>query len=153
MERPEKNNYYLNICDSVLTRSTCLRRNFGAVIVKNDEIVSTGYNGAPRGTKNCCDTAHCEREIKNIPSGKNYELCRAIHAEQNAIISAGIKLCNGATLYLSGKDAKTNEYIGSNIDCCIMCKRFVINSGIKTVIMRISKTEYKTIDVNQWLII
>ena len=151
MERPNKHNYYLDICDSVLTRSTCLRRKFGAVIVNNDEIVSTGYNGAPHGTKNCCDTLHCERELKNIPSGQNYELCRAIHAEQNAIISAGRKLCEGATLYLSGIDAKTDEYIGNKIDCCIMCKRFIVNSGIKTVIMRISKNDYKEVDVNEWL--
>ena len=151
MERPNKHNYYLDICDSVLTRSTCLRRKFGAVIVNNDEIVSTGYNGAPHGTKNCCDTGHCERDLRKIPSGQNYELCRAIHAEQNAIISAGRKLCEGATLYLSGIDAKTNEYIGNNIDCCIMCKRFVVNSGIKTVIMRMSKTSYREIDVKYWL--
>ena len=125
MERPNKHNYYLDICDSVLTRSTCLRRKFGAVIVNNDEIVSTGYNGAPHGTKNCCDTGHCERDLRKIPSGQNYELCRAIHAEQNAIIQAGQDRCMGASMYIYG-----HNFI------CILCKRFIVQSGIVDVYLK-----------------
>ena len=86
--RTDKQNYYLDIADSVLERSTCLRRKYGAIIVRNDEIISTGYNGAPRGRKNCSDLGGCMRETLHIPSGERYELCRSVHAEMNAIISA-----------------------------------------------------------------
>ena len=88
MKRIDKENYYLDIAETVLERSTCLRRCYGAIIVKNDEIVSTGYNGAPRGRKNCMDLGYCTREAMNVPSGERYELCRSVHAEMNAIISA-----------------------------------------------------------------
>ena len=87
MARIDKENYYLDIAETVLERSTCLRRCYGAIIVKNDEIVSTGYNGAPRGRRNCGDLGYCTREAMNIPSGQRYELCRSVHAEMNAIIS------------------------------------------------------------------
>ena len=88
MNRISKENYYLDIAESVLERSTCLRRMYGAIIVKNDEIISTGYNGAPRGRKNCSELGFCARQKLNIKSGEKYELCRSVHAEQNAIISA-----------------------------------------------------------------
>ena len=88
MKRRDKINYYLDIAETVLERSTCLRRNFGAIIVKNDQIISTGYNGAPRGRQNCSDTDICSRDRLNIPKGQRYELCRAVHAEANAIIAA-----------------------------------------------------------------
>lgn len=91
MKRRNKNNYYLDVAETILNRSTCIRRNFGAVIVKNDEIISTGYNGAPRGRKNCLDLEFCMREKLEIPRGERYELCRSVHAEQNAIISASRK--------------------------------------------------------------
>jgi hypothetical protein len=107
MERKDKVNYYLDIADAVLPRSTCLRRRYGAIIVSNDEIISTGYNGAPRGRKNCLDTQCCTRETLNIPSGQRYELCRSVHAEANSIISAARSNMIGGTLYLAGRDAKT----------------------------------------------
>ena len=88
MERVDKTNYYLDIADTVCKRSTCLRRKYGAIIVRNDEIISTGYNGAPRGRKNCDDLKFCLRESLSVPSGQRYELCRSVHAEANAIISA-----------------------------------------------------------------
>ena len=151
MNRIDKNNYYLDIAESSLERSTCLRRKWGAVIVKDDEIVSTGYNGAPRGRKNCNDLGYCIREELNIPRGERYELCRSVHAEQNAIISAQRKDMLGSTLYLVGVDAKTNKYVESSMPCS-MCKRFIINSGIKKIIIRDTKTKYREIDVNDLII-
>ena len=111
MQRIDKQNYYLDIAESVLERGTCLRRNYGAIIVKNDEIVATGYTGAPRGRKNCDDMGFCMREHLQIPSGQRYELCRSVHAEANAIISAQRSDMIGATLYLAGKDVKTGAMI------------------------------------------
>ena len=131
--RTSKQNYYLDIADSVLVRSTCLRRKYGAIIVRNDEIISTGYNGAPRGRKNCSDLGVCTRETLKIPSGERYELCRSVHAEANAIISASRRDMIGATLYLVGRDAKTNELLKDAMSCS-MCKRHIINAGIETVI-------------------
>ena len=146
MERIDKNNYYLDIAESALERSTCLRRKWGAVIVKDDEIISTGYNGAPRGRKNCTDLGTCIREELNIPRGERYELCRSVHAEQNAIISASRKDMIGATLYEVGIDAKTGEYV-ENAMPCAMCKRFIINSGITKMVFRDSKDKYREINV------
>jgi len=148
MERIDKINYYLDIAETTLERSTCLRRKWGAVIVKDDEIISTGYNGAPRGRKNCTDLGKCIREELKIPRGERYELCRSVHAEQNAIISASRKDMIGATLYEVGVDAKTLEYV-ENAMPCAMCKRFIINSGIKTMIFRDSKDKYRIIDVKE----
>lgn len=93
-KRITKDEYYLSIAASVAKRSTCLRRQYGAVIIKNDEIISTGYNGAARGEPNCCDTGECWREANNIPHGEQYEKCVAVHAEQNAIISAARRICS-----------------------------------------------------------
>ena len=114
--RIDKQNYYLDMAEAALNRGTCLRRNYGAIIVNNDSIVSTGYTGAPRGRKNCCDLKECIREKLNVPRGERYELCRSVHAEQNAIISASRKDTIGATMYMVGKDAKTNEYDAKNYD-------------------------------------
>lgn len=150
MERIDKNNYYLDIAEATLERATCLRKKWGAVIVKNDEIISTGYNGAPRGRKNCNDLGYCVREKLNIPRGERYELCRSVHAEQNAIISAPRKDMIGATLYMVGKDSKTGEYV-ENSSSCSMCKRVVINSGIAKVIVRDSKDKYREINVQDWV--
>ncbi len=133
---------------SALERSTCLRRKWGAVIVKDDEIISTGYNGSPRGRKNCSDIGSCIREELHIPRGERYELCRSVHAEQNAIISAARKDMLGATLYEVGVDAKTGDYV-ENAMPCAMCKRFIINSGITKMIFRDSKTKYREIDVQE----
>ena len=110
-KRTSKENYYLDIADAVLQRSTCLRRMYGAIIVRNDEIISTGYNGAPRGRINCTDAGRCARVETQIPSGERYELCRSVHAEANAIISASRRDMLGATLYLVGRDAQTHELL------------------------------------------
>ena len=129
MNRISKENYYLNIAQTVLERATCLRRVYGAIIVKNDEIISTGYNGSPRGRKNCVDMGFCTREAMQVPRGERYELCRSVHAEANAIISAPRDKMIDATLYLVGKEVSTGDYV-KNAVCCSMCKRMVINAGI-----------------------
>ena len=150
MARIDKINYYLDIAESVLERGTCIRRNFGAVIVKNVEIISTGYVGAPRGRKNCSDLGYCRREELKVPRGERYELCRSVHAEQNAIISAKRNDMIDSTLYLVGKDYKTKEYVPKARPCAL-CKRMIINAGIKQVIVRENKDEYTVIDVNDFI--
>lgn len=129
VERKDKDRYYLGIAEATLERSTCLRRRYGAVIVNNDEIVSTGYNGAPRGETNCIDTGYCEREKLNVPKGERYELCVAVHAEQNAVISAARSEMQGATIYIVGKEVATGKY--ANPAPCLICRRMLINAGIK----------------------
>ena len=148
--RTNKQNYYLDIADSVLERSTCLRRKYGAIIVRNDEIISTGYNGAPRGRRNCSDVGECTREKLHIPSGERYELCRSVHAEANAIISASRRDMIGSTIYLVGRDAKTNELLADAMSCT-MCKRQIINAGIEKIVIRTSPTEYRTIPISDWI--
>lgn len=150
MDRRDKNNYYLDIADTVLIRGTCLRRNYGAIIVKNDEIISSGYTGAPRGRKNCSDLMKCQREEMKVPRGTHYELCRSVHSEANAIISASRRDMLGAVLYLVGRDAKTNNIV-INANPCAMCKRMIINAGIKQVVIRDSDQEYRIINVSQWI--
>ena len=150
MERRDKDNYYLDLAEMVSQRCTCLRRHYGAVIVKNDEVISTGYVGAPRGRKNCSDLGICIREKMQIPRGERYELCRSVHAEANAIISCSRDKMIGASLYLTGKECKTGEYI-KNSCCCSMCKRMVINAGIAYVYVRDDKDNYRKIDVNDWI--
>ena len=150
MERISKENYYLDIAETVLERATCLRRVYGAIIVKNDEIISTGYNGAPRGRKNCVDMGFCTREAMQVPRGQRYELCRSVHAEANAIISASRRDMVGSTLYLVGKDAQSGELLGDATSCA-MCRRQVINAGISRVIIRQSKTDYQVVDVSDWV--
>lgn len=150
MERRDKHNYYLDIAETVLERGTCVRRNYGSIIVKNDEIISTGYTGAPRGRKNCTDIGVCRREQLNVPRGTQYELCRSVHSEANAIISASRRDMIGATLYLVGKDARTGEFV-EDANSCIMCKRLIINSGIESVIIRDTKDYYRIIQVQQWI--
>ena len=148
--RKDKINYYLDIAASVSERSTCLRRHYGCVIVKNDEIISTGYNGAPRGRKNCDDLGFCYREQMDIPRGERYELCRSVHAEQNAIISASRNELIDADLYMVGINAKTGE-IEPKSTSCMMCKRVVINSGIKRVIVREPEDKYTIYNVEDWI--
>lgn len=150
MNRINKENYYLDIAQTVLERGTCLRRNFGAIIVKNDQIISSGYTGAPRGRQNCIDIGRCTREVLQIPRGERYELCRSVHAEANAIIHAARNDMLGSTLYLVGKEANTGEYV-KNTCSCSMCKRLIINAGISNVVVRIDKTNFKIIDVNDWV--
>ncbi len=150
MQRTDKTNYYLDIAETVLERGTCLRRNFGAIIVNHDEIISSGYVGAPRGRKNCIDMGVCIREKLGIPRGERYELCRSVHAEANAIISAPRNEMLGATLYLVGREVKTGDYVANAVPCS-MCKRMIINAGILRVIARISKTEYSVTNVNDYV--
>ncbi len=150
MERRDKINYYLDIAEAVSERSTCLRRKFGAIIVKNDEIISTGYNGAPRGRKNCSDLDFCYRERMGVPRGQRYELCRSVHAEANAIISASRADLLGSVLYLACHDAKTDRLDGA-VEPCSMCKRLILNAGIEQVIIRQNENEHFTIQTADWI--
>lgn len=150
MARRDKINYYLDLADVVSQRGTCLRRRYGAVIVKNDEVISTGYVGAPRGRKNCTDLGYCIRQQLKIPRGERYELCRSVHAEQNAIISAERNKMIGATMYLTGREVSTGEYIKNSCSCSL-CKRFIINAGIKNVFIRDTEDEYREIMVQDWI--
>lgn len=150
MERRDRINYYLDIAEAVSGRSTCLRRQFGAILVKNDEIISTGYNGAPRGRENCCDVGECVRERYAIPRGQRYELCRSVHAEANAIISASRGQMIGAEIFLACHDAKTGELCGGT-EPCAMCKRTILNAGIVRVYVRDTKDEYRVIETSEWL--
>lgn len=150
MERRDKHNYYLDIAETVAERGTCLRRNYGAVIINRDQIISTGYAGAPRGRQNCCDLDFCMREKLNIPRGERYELCRSVHAEQNAIITASRNDTLGGTLYLVGREVKTDEYI-ENASPCTLCRRFIINAGIERVYVRNTKDRYTLFEVKDWI--
>lgn len=150
MERRDKHNYYLDIAETVLERGTCLRRNFGAIIVKNDQIISTGYTGAPRRRRNCMDLGYCRREQLNIPRGERYELCRSVHAEANCIIHASRNDMLGSVLYLAGKDMRTGELV-PDASSCAMCKRLIINAGIDKVIIRNTKDKYTVIEVQSWI--
>ena len=150
MERRDKINYYLDLAEMVSQRSTCLRRHFGAVLVQNDEVISTGYTGAPRGRKNCSDLNYCVRQKLNVPRGERYELCRSVHAEANAIISASRNECIGADLYLVGHDARTGEIL-QDATSCSMCRRMIINAGIKRVVVRNSRQEFTVVPVQDWI--
>lgn len=150
MERRDKHNYYLDIAQTVAERGTCLRRNYGAIIVKNDEIISTGYVGAPRGRKNCSDLGVCIRQELQIPRGERYEMCRSVHAEANAIISASRNELIGSTLYLVGLEMSDGGIVKGSC-CCSMCKRMVINAGIKEVVIRDTKDEFRIIEVQEWI--
>ena len=150
MNRRDKHNYYLDIAQTILERATCLRNNVGAVIVKNEEIISTGYNGAPRGRANCCDLGVCRREQLGIPRGQRYELCRSVHAEQNAIIAAPRNEMIGATLYLAMCNSKTGALV-PDASPCNMCRRMIINAGIERVIIRNTETEYTIHDVKDYI--
>ena len=150
MERVSKRNYYLDIAQTVLERATCLRRVYGAIIVKNDEIISTGYNGAPRGRKNCVDLGYCTREQLKVPRGERYELCRSVHAEANAIISASRRDMVGGTIYLVGRDARTGKLLHAATSCA-MCRRPIINAGLEKVVIRRTETEFEVVPVQQWI--
>ena len=134
MQRISKENYYLDIAQTVLERATCLRRVYGAIIVKNDEIISTGYNGAPRGRRNCVDMGYCTREQLRVPRGERYELCRSVHAEANAIISASRR-----------------DMVLPDATSCPMCRRHIINAGLERVVIRHTPTEFQVVDVQDWI--
>jgi dCMP deaminase len=150
MKRRDKYNYYLDIAQTVAERGTCLRRNYGAIIVKNDEIISTGYVGAPRGRANCSELGKCIRTEMKIPRGERYELCRSVHAEANAIISAARRDMIGAVMYLVGIEMDTHSLV-ANSCCCSMCKRLVINAGIERVVIRDTENDYRVIEVRDWI--
>ncbi len=148
--RRDKINYYLDIAEAVLGRGTCLRRNFGAIIVKNDQIISTGYVGAPRGRKNCCDVGTCIRKNLNVAPGERYELCRSVHAEANAIINAPREAMIGSVLFLVGREVETGE-LTRGAEPCSMCKRMIINAGIEKVYVRDSAEDYRELHVRDWV--
>ena len=128
MQRISKENYYLNIAQTVLERATCLRRVYGAIIVKNDEIISTGYNGAPRGRRNCVDMGYCTRERLQVP-------------RRDMV---------GGTIYLVGRDARTHALL-SDATSCPMCRRHIINAGLERVVIRHTPTEFQVVDVQDWI--
>ena len=150
MSRVSKHNYYLDIAQTVAERCTCLRKKYGAIIVKDDVIVSTGYNGAPRGRQNCSDLNYCMRDKLNIPRGERYELCRSVHAEANAIIAASRDQMLGATLYMACINSQNGE-LEPGTSSCMMCKRQIINAGISTVVVRDTKEDYRVINVEDWI--
>jgi len=150
LARRDKDNYYLDIAETVAERGTCLRRNYGAIIVNQDQIISTGYAGSPRGRKNCSDIGYCTRQLLGIPRGQRYELCRSVHAEANAIISASRDEMIGATLYLVGKDVDTGVLV-ADANSCSMCKRLIINAGITKVVIRNTHDDFTAINVRDWI--
>ena len=152
MQRVDKTNYYLNIAKAVADRSTCLRKKSGVVIVNNDEIISTGYSGAPRGRKNCIDLGYCCKK-KFFPDIRHagYDACRSVHAEMNALISGARKDMIGGTLYLVQYRTDTGEYEKAS-GCCQMCRKMIINSGIEKVIVRgQTDIDFETIYVKDWI--
>ncbi len=149
-DRISKENYYLDIAETVAERSTCMRKRYGAIIVQNDVILSTGYNGAPRGRQNCIDLAYCMRDKLNIPRGERYELCRSVHSEANAIINASREQMLGATLYMVCTDPADGSLVPGT-SSCMMCKRMIINAGIERVIIRDTATEFRIINVQDWI--
>lgn len=148
--RPTKHCYYLNIALVVAQRATCLRRNYGAVIVKDDQIISTGYNGAPRNAANCLDLGTCIRKLYNIPPGEKYELCRSVHAEMNAVIHAARSDMLGSTLYLTGIEKDTGK-LTTFLDPCLMCKRVIVNAGIKQVVIPNRENDPIVLLPEQWI--
>lgn len=150
MKRIDKENYYLDIAETVARRSTCLRRCYGSILVRNDEIIATGYNGAPRGRVNCSDLNYCTREALKIPSGQRYELCRSVHSEANCIISASRSEMLGATLYMTCINPADGGLIPDSTSCS-MCRRQIINAGIAKVVIRDTATDFRTVDVEEWI--
>lgn len=148
--RVSKENYYLDIAQTVSERSTCLRRRFGAIIVKNDSIISTGYNGAPRGRKNCDDLDYCYREKLGIPRGERYEMCRSVHAEANAIIAAPREQMLGSTLYMVCTSPADGAVMPGTTSC-MMCKKLAINAGIERIVIRDDKESFRVINVLDWI--
>jgi dCMP deaminase len=147
--RVTEDQYYLNIAHEVAGRATCLRRKFGAVIVKSKQIVSTGYCGAPRGTVNCSDVGFCLRNELGAKKGEHYEWCRSVHGEANAIIHASRFDMIGATLYLVGLESATGQIV-EDAEPCRMCKRMIINAGIEKVVAQIGEGKMRTFRVSDW---
>ena len=148
--RPSKNEYYLAIAKEVCRRGTCLRRLYGAVIVKDDQIVSTGYAGAPRGVANCVDLGTCLRQELNVPAGQRYELCRSVHAEMNAVIHASRAQTLGSALYLAGIEM-SDGLPTPNPEPCLLCRRVIINAGIAKVVVKPRGEDIKILNPQDWI--
>lgn len=149
--RPSKDDYYLDVAKQISKRSTCMRAHIGAVIVRDDQIISTGYQGAPRKTKDCFERGFCLRTELKIPHGQRYELCRSVHAEMNAIINAaraGVSLLGG-DIYIYGEKATTGEIF--DVFPCFFCKRMIINAGLKRVIVRTKDNDINVFYVEDWV--
>ncbi len=146
--RPNWDEYFIGIAKAVSTRATCLRRKYGAVITKDNIIVSTGYNGAPSGMKDCLEVGKCTRKELQIPHGERYELCHSIHAEANAIIRASVDELRDSTIYISGTDDDNNE---CSSEPCMMCKRMMLNSRIARVVYSNGKKGFVIVDPKKWL--
>ena len=137
--RPDWDEYFLDIAKAVGRRATCLRRKYGAIIVKDKIIISTGYNGSPRGEVNCIDSGICERERLKVPKGERYELCVAVHAEQNAIINADPLKMEGATIYIAGVNVADNSIASG--EPCKLCRRMIQNAKIARVVYQNAEGE------------
>ncbi len=151
--RPSKDEYYMNIAKEVAGRSTCYRAKHGAIIVRNDQIIATGYLGSPRKTKDCWERGNCLRSEMNIPSGQRYELCRSVHAEQNAIINAaraGISVL-GATMYLYSTVIRDEVEKPQDAYPCFICKKMIINAGIEKLVGRQADESLKVYEVGDWV--
>jgi len=146
--RPDWDEYFIGIAKAVAARATCLRRKYGAVITKDNTIVSTGYNGAPAGMKDCLEVGKCARKELQIPHGERYELCHSVHAEANAIIRASVDELRGATIYIAGSDLPCGECLS---EPCMMCKRMILNSRIAKVVYSDGRNGFKVIDPKKWL--
>ena len=151
LNRPNWDEYFMEVAELTAKRSTCLRRQVGAVIVKDKRIVATGYNGAPRGRINCCDLGYCTKK-QLLPNQRHggYDACRSVHSEQNAIISASRQEMIGSTLYLVGYRTENHDY-EEGAAPCLMCRKLIINAGIDKVIVRVNKEEFKTFLVQEWI--
>jgi dCMP deaminase len=146
--RPDWDDYFIGIAKAVAARATCLRRKYGAVITKDNIIVSTGYNGAPAGMKDCLEVGKCTRKELQIPHGERYELCHSVHAEANAIIRASVDELRGATIYISGSDSDDAECLA---EPCMMCKRMILNARIAKAVFSDGRNGYKVLDPRKWL--
>jgi dCMP deaminase len=149
-KRTTKDDYYLGIAKEVARRSTCFRRSIGAIIVRDDQIISTGYVGAPRKTKSSHEHGFCLRDRLGIPHGERYELCRSVHAEQNAIINAaraGVSLLGG-NMYIYG--TVTSEDKPINAFPCFICKKMIINAGLDRIVCSTAGGGKKAFRVSRW---
>ena len=149
-QRVSWDEYFLQIAALAATRSTCMRRNVGCVLVRDRYVLATGYNGVPAKAPHCADKG-CLRQERNIPSGQRMDICRAVHAEANAIISASRERMLNSSLYLSGIDLKDNNNYVKNANPCSMCKRMIINAGIEQVFIRDDKDHFRRIAVQEWI--